>query len=207
LVLYPPLSRTEDGSARTGCPCGGGGAACRTSSTALVVLDPSAEQRELAELAHRLSLSSVLCSVAFSSVTHCVSDRLSVAPLTRSLCPAPPHRTIRCHRRPNVDARWRPSLWRWWSCRMTTRTRCAPRYGRPVARRARRRRSPRHARHLRASAASSNAPAPCVHSQLLVQVAPSLWLSYLCQRVCQPTALDNHGSIYSPSAAQALLQR
>ena len=183
MVLYPPLSRTEDGSARTGCPCGGGGAACRTSSTALVVLDPSAEQRELAALAHRRSLSSVLCSVA-----HCVSHRLSVAPLTRSLCPAPPHRTIRCHRRPNVDARWRPSLWRWWSCRMTTRTRCAPRYGRPVARRARRRRSPRHARHLRASAASSSAPAPCVHSQLQVQVgATALALVPL-------PALDNHGT-------------
>ena len=55
-----------------------------------MVLDPSAEQRELAELAHRLSLSSVLCSVAFSSVAHCVSHRLSVAPLTRPLCPAPP---------------------------------------------------------------------------------------------------------------------
>jgi hypothetical protein len=56
----------------------------------LVALDPPAEQRELAALAHRLSLSSVLCSVAFSSVAHCVSRRLSVAPLTRSLCPAPP---------------------------------------------------------------------------------------------------------------------
>ena len=55
-----------------------------------MVLDPSAEQRELAELAHRLSLSSVLCSVAFSSVAHCDSHRLSVAPLTRPLCPAPP---------------------------------------------------------------------------------------------------------------------
>jgi hypothetical protein len=36
------------------------------------------------------SLSSVLCSVAFSSVAHGVSHRLSVAPLTRPLCPAPP---------------------------------------------------------------------------------------------------------------------
>ena len=42
----------------------------------LVALDPSAEQQELAALAHRLSLSLVLCSVAFSS--------------RRSLCLPPP---------------------------------------------------------------------------------------------------------------------
>ena len=100
----PPLSRTEDGSARTGCPCGGGGAACRTSSTARGAGSFSGTARVGWPTASA-SLQSSAQSPSHQSLT--VSPIASPLLLSLAHCaPLPPHRTIRCHRRPNVDARW-----------------------------------------------------------------------------------------------------